>query len=152
MIDFKKLKELRKKTGVSFSTCKKVLEESKNDIKKAEKMLIALGETKIKEKSGKKTKAGQIFSYVHHNGHVASLVELQCETDFVSDNQEFKNLGHDLAMQIASLKPKTIKELLNQDFIKDPTKKISELINESVLKFGEKIIIFRIIVWSLGEK
>jgi len=152
MTDYKKLKDLRKKTGVSFSACKKALDKSKNDIKKAEQILEELGAIKMKEKNSRTTRAGSIFSYVHFNGYVAALLELQCETDFVSNNQEFKNLGHDIAMQIASLKPKNIKDLLNQDFVKDPTKKISDLINEAVLKFGEKIIISRIILWNLGEK
>ena len=83
MIDYIKLKELRNKTKVSFSLCKNALEKSKNDINKAIKILRKLGELKMKEKTNRSVKAGGIFSYVHHNGLVASLVELSCETDFV---------------------------------------------------------------------
>ena len=83
MIDYIKLKELRNKTKVSFSLCKNALEKSKNDINKAIKILRKLGELKMKEKTNRSVKAGGIFSYVNHNGLVASMVELSCETDFV---------------------------------------------------------------------
>jgi len=97
-------------------------------------------------------KAGSIFSYVHHNGSIASLIELSCETDFVSENEEFKTLGHEIAIQVASLKPKNIKDLIEQEYVKDPSKKIKDLINDYILKFGEKIVISKILFWEFGIK
>lgn len=149
MIDLEKLKQLRKKTGVSFSLCKKALEETNNNLNEAEKLLLKWGGEKLKDKSEKKTQEGGIFAYVHHNRKVASLVELLCETDFVSNNLTFQELGQNIAMQIASQNPQTNEELLQQEFIKDPSKKISDLINEAVLKFGEKIVINRFIRWEI---
>lgn len=149
MYDIKKLKQLREQTGVSFSLCKKALEESKNDIEKSKKLLTKWGAEKIKDKQSRKTNAGAIFSYVHHNKKVASLVEMVCETDFVSNNKEFQHLGQEIAMQVASLKASDPKELLNQDYIRDPAKKISDLIKEAVLKFGENIKITKIICWEI---
>ncbi|MFH1826841.1 MAG: elongation factor Ts [bacterium] len=151
MVDFEKLKQLREKTGISFTLCKKALEEADNDMDKANKVLEKIAGQKIEEKLKKTTKSGGVFSYVHHNGQVASFIELLCETDFVAENNDFKELGHEIALQIASSKPKTIKDLLKQEYVKDSKKKISDLINESVLKFGEKIKISRLAVWNLGE-
>jgi len=149
MYDITKLKQLRQQTGVSFSLCKKALEESKNNLDKAKKLLTNWGAEKAKDKAERKTAAAAIFAYVHHNKKVASLIELNCETDFVSGNKEFQLLGQELAMQVASLKPKTVSELLKQEYIRDPAKKISDLIKEAVLKFGENVKVNRIIRWEV---
>lgn len=152
MVDFEKLKQLREETGISFAICKKALEEAKNDISKAKKVIEKIAGEKIQEKSKRSTKSGGLFTYVHHNKKVASIVEILCETDFVSGNKEFQEFGHEMALQIASLYPKNVNELLSQDYIKDPKRKISDLLNEVTLKFGEKIQISKIAFWILGEK
>lgn len=149
--DINKLKILRQQTGVSFSLCKKALEESNNDLEVAKKLLKKWGAEKITDKLTRKTSQGGIFSYLHYNKKIASLVEIACETDFVSQNSEFQKLGEELAMQIASMNPENIEELLNQPYIRDPKKKIADLIQEAVLKFGENIKIKRLIRWQLGS-
>ena len=149
MYDIKKLKELREETGVSFSLCKKVLEESKNNLVAAKKLLSKWGADKAKDKSERKTVAGAIFSYVHHNKKVASLVELACETDFVSGNKDFQALGQEIAMQIASINAEKVEEVLDQEYIRDPSKKINDLLKEAILKFGENIKIIRFVRWVL---
>lgn len=149
MYNIKKLKQLREQTGISFSLCKKTLEESKNNLDNAKKLLKKWGVAKAKDKSGRTTAAGAIFSYVHHNKKVASLIELACETDFVSGNKEFQSLGQELAMQVASVRAETNEEFLNQEYIRDPSKKINDLIKEAVLKFGENIKIIKFIRWSI---
>lgn len=149
MVDLNLLKKLREATGVSFSLCKKALEETNNNIEEAKKLLSKWGADKAKDKADRQTSAGAIFSYVHHNKKIASLVQMQSETDFVSGNQEFQKLGQEIAMQVASLKPETVEELLNQDYIRDPSKKIADLIKEAILKFGENIKINRIIYWEV---
>lgn len=151
MIDYKKLKQLREETGVSFSLCKKALEETKNDLEKAKKKLQQWGAATAQEKKGKETSEGGIFSYIHHNKKIASLIELQCETDFVSGNKEFQQLGQEIAMQVASLYAENIDDLLKQEYIRDPGKKIEDLLKESVLKFGENIRIARFARWELGK-
>src|SRR3989339_2150978 len=122
MYDIKKLKQLREETGISFSLCKKALEESKNNIEIAKKLLNKWGIAKAQDKSGRSTGAGIIFSYVHHNKKVASLIQLACETDFVSGNKEFQALGQELAMQVASVMAETKEELLDQEYIRDASK------------------------------
>jgi len=149
-VDFEKLKQLREKTGISFSLCKKALEETNNDMAAAEKKLQELAGAKIEEKSTRVTSAGAIFNYVHHNKKIASLVELLSETDFVSENKEFQTLGNELALHIASMPANTVEELLEQEYVRDPSKKIKDLIKESVVKFGENVKVNRFIRWELG--
>jgi len=149
-IDIEKLKELRERSGVSFALCKKALEETNNNMVKAVKRLQEIAGTKVAEKSSRITSEGGLFSYVHHNRKIASLVEIVSETDFVSGNKQFILLGSEIAMHIASIPSKTIEELLIQEYVRDPSKTISDLIKESVLKFGENIQIKRFMRWELG--
>lgn len=150
MFDISKLKQLREETGVSFSLCKKALEESKNNIKAAKKLLTKWGAEKIIDKKERSTSQGGLFSYVHHNKKIAVLLELLCETDFVSGNVDFQRLGQELAMQVASIQAENVNELLKQEYIRDPSKKIEDLIKDAVLKFGENIKISKFIKWNLG--
>lgn len=151
-IDFTKLKQLREETGVSFSLCKKALEETDNNIEKAKKLLTKWGAKKAAEKAERVTSQGGIFSYVHHNKKIASLIELMTETDFVSGNKEFQQLGTEIAMQIASVPAASVEELLKQEYIREPDKTVNDLLKDAVLKFGENIRIGRILRWNLGDK
>lgn len=151
MIDYQKLKQLRDETGVSFSLCKKALEETKNNLTEAKKKLTEWGSEKITEKASRSTSQGSIFSYIHHNKKIATLIELLCETDFVSSNLEFQTIGQELAMQLASVPAKDINELLKQVYVRDPSKKVGDLIKEAVLKFGENIKINRIERWEIDK-
>lgn len=151
MIDYDKLKILREQTGVSFALCKKALEESSNDLEKAKRKLNEWGIEKFDEKAKRQTSQGAVFSYVHHNKKVAALLELQCETDFVSGNSEFQKLGQELTMQAASQPATGVESFLLQEYIRDPGKKVSDLIKEAVLKFGENIKVSRIMRWELGK-
>ena len=151
MLDYDKLKQLRAESGVSFSLCKKALEETDNDMNAAKKKLQEWGAKKAADKADRETGQGGIFSYVHHNKKIASLLELQSETDFVSGNDEFQKLGAELAMQIASVPAQDVEEFIKQPYIRDPGKTIDDLIKESILKFGENIRVSRFVRWALGE-
>ena len=151
MVDITKLKQLRQETGISLALCKKALEESAGDLKKAKTLLNKWGGEKVKDKMDRMTTQGGIFSYVHHNKKVASLVELLSETDFVANNADFQKLGQEIAMQVASLPAKNADELLKQEYIRDSSRIISDLVKEAVLKFGENIKIGRFERWKLGD-
>ncbi|MFA9288504.1 MAG: hypothetical protein ACEQSA_01350 [Weeksellaceae bacterium] len=150
-MDYSKLKQLRAETGVSFSLCKKALEESNNDLEAAKKKLSEWGMKKAADKAERTTSQGGVFSYVHHNKKVAALLELQTETDFVSGNEEFQKLGAELAMQAATMPAKDVEEFKKQEYIRDAGKTIEDLIKDAVLKFGENIKVARLIRWELGE-
>ena len=139
MISTEQIKNLRQKTNLSVMECKKALTEAKGDEKKALQILSKRGAEKAIKKSGRETKQGLIESYIHNNGKIGVILELNCETDFVARNEEFKNLAHDLAMHTAALEPKDEKELLKQPFIKDESKTVKDLITEAVAKLGENI-------------
>ena len=89
----KDVQELRQRTGAGMMDCKKALEENGGDIEKAVELLRKKGIAKAEKRAGRETREGLIGSYVHHNGKVAVLVELNCETDFVARTDDFKELG-----------------------------------------------------------
>jgi len=151
MVTSKDIQELRVKTGVGVMDCKKALEEAKCDQKKAEEILKKCGAMKALKKADRTTSQGLIESYIHDN-RVGVLLELNSETDFVAKNSEFKDLAHDLAMQIASMCPKNINELKKQDFIKDPSMTIEQLMHSKIAKIGENIQIKRFVRYQLGEE
>jgi elongation factor Ts len=105
-----KIKALRDQTGVSVMQCKKALEEAKGDIEKA---LVILRKVSVGGMAAKKADrtfgAGVVQSYIHANGTVGAMVELDCETDFVANNDEFKTLARDIAMHVAATNPKFLK-------------------------------------------
>jgi len=150
-MDYTKLKQLRADTGISFSLCKKALQEADFDMKKAKELLKKWGVENAVKKADRETKAGGIFTYMHHNRKVASLIELQSETDFVSGNEEFQALGHELAMQAASIPSENVEEFMKQDYIREPGKTIEMLVKDAIAKFGENIQIARFVRWELGE-
>ncbi len=139
MISMDQIKEFRQKTGFSIMGCKKALEDVQGDEKKALKILEAKGAEKALKKSAREAKQGLIETYIHNNGKVGVLLELNCETDFVARNEEFKVLAHDIAMHIAAMNPKDKKELKEQPFIKDPEKTVNDLVKELIAKLGENI-------------
>lgn len=107
-ISAKEVKELRDRTGVGMMECKKALVESDGDIEKALDYLRKSGAAKAVKKAGREIKEGGIGSYVHHNGKVATLVEIGCETDFVARSDDFKSLIHDLCQQVAATEPLSV--------------------------------------------
>jgi elongation factor Ts len=99
------IKELREKTGAGVVEIKKALEESGGVREKAVEILRKKGEKFALKKEGRETNQGLVVSYVHSNHRVAALVALTCETDFVARNEEFKNLAHEIALQVAAMSP-----------------------------------------------
>lgn len=151
MIKSEDIQKLREKTGVGIMDCKKALEEAKNDFKKAIEVLKKSGAMKAAKKAQRVTSQGLIESYIHANGKIGVLIEVNCETDFVCRNSIFKGLVHDLAMQIASMNPKAIKDLEKQEFIKDPDLTIKDYITQKIAQTGENIQIKRFIRYELGK-
>ncbi len=99
------IKTLREKTGAGILDCKKALEESGDDLEKAVDFLRRKGLASATKKSGRATEQGSVGSYIHSNGSIGVLIEINCETDFVARNPEFQELVKDLAMQVAGSSP-----------------------------------------------
>lgn len=138
-------------TGAGIADCKKVLEETGGDTKKAESILRKKGLEKAAKKKDRKTTAGLVTSYVHGNGKIGVLVEIACETDFVARTDEFQELCREVAMQVAAMNPKDVSELSKQEYIRDSQKTISDLVKEVIAKLGENIRIVRFSRLALGE-
>ncbi|MBL76084.1 MAG: elongation factor Ts [Chloroflexi bacterium] len=145
---------------------KKALEASDGDIDKAEEALRAKGIAKAATKADRATAEGIIESYIHAGNRIGAMVELNCETDFVGRTPEFKELAHNVAMEVAAMSPIYLTEedipqdekrspeeicLLQQAFIKDSSKTIDDLVLEVRAKVGENIRIGRFQRFGLGE-
>jgi len=147
-IDIGLIKKLREETGVAIIRIREVLEEVKNDEKKALVILKKEGLEKAEKREGRETGQGKIFVYAHHTGKVVGIVELLCETDFVAKNELFESLGKDLAMQAASMGEEKFED---QDFIKDGGKKVRDLVKELIAKTGENVKLGRVQRLELGK-
>ncbi|HUV43103.1 MAG TPA: translation elongation factor Ts [Patescibacteria group bacterium] len=145
------IKKLRAKTKAGVMDCRRALEESSGDLKKAEAWLRKKGIESASKREGRETKQGLIEVYLHNDGKIAGLVELLCETDFVARTDEFKKLAHELAMQAAAMKPKNVKEFLKQVWIRDEKETIDSLVKELISKTGENIVVNRVARFELGE-
>jgi len=150
-ISAKDVQKIRKETGLGVMDIKKALEEAKGDKKKTLKILAESAGEKMEKRAGRATEQGKIGAYVHNEGKSACLVEVNCETDFVAKNEDFTNFIKELTLQVISMKPKDVKELLKQDFIKDSSKTIGDLLKEIIAKTGENIVIKRFVVYQVGE-
>ncbi|MDD5696785.1 MAG: translation elongation factor Ts [Candidatus Pacebacteria bacterium] len=110
MVDIELIKKLREETGISLADCRKALEESQGDIEKAKEILRKRGEAVAQKKGERSVGAGIIDTYVHSNKRLGVMLELACETDFVTRSEDFQNLAHEICLQIASMKPLFVKE------------------------------------------
>ena len=149
MITAQIVKELREKTGLSVLECKKALEQAEGDQAKAINILSAQTQAQAEKKSERQAQQGIIEAYIHQNGKVGVLLELFCETDFVANNKIFKELAHNIAMQIAALNAQDASQLLDQQFIKNPEKTIKDTINDYIVKLGENIKIGKFIILEI---
>ncbi len=96
--------------------------------------------------------SGLVYAYLHQTGKIGAMVEIACETDFVASNEEFKSLTKEIAMQVASMNPKNVEELLKQDYFRDTSKKVEDVLKELIGKVGENMKIVRFVRFELGEK
>jgi translation elongation factor Ts len=140
-IDIKLIKQLREETQVSIADCTKALTEAKGDYEKAIELLKQRGIERAEKKSDRATGQGLVEAYIHQNGKVGVLLEILCETDFVARTEDFKRLAHEVAMQIAAMNPKDIVALLKQEYIRDGSVTIENLIKQTIGKLGENIVI-----------
>jgi len=161
------IKQLREATRAGVMDCKKALEASDGDIDKAKKILGEMGIATAAKKADRVTAQGLVESYIHAGGRIGVIVEVACETDFVARTPDFKNLARDIAMQVAAMNPLAVSEeeslpdsaegrvdevvLLKQPWIKDGSKDIRQLINETIGKTGENIQVKRFARFEIGE-
>lgn len=144
------IKKLREETGAGIADCRAALMEAKGDFAKAKEIVKKKGFDKAASKGDRDVKAGLVEVY-SHNGKVGVLVEVLCETDFVAKTEDFKSLAHEVALQIASMKPESVTDLMAQEYIRDGSLTIEQLIKSVISKVGENIQIGRFERVALGE-
>ena len=141
--------ELREQTGMGLMDVKKALEEAEGNKGKALELLKARGAHIMAKKADREAAEGMVEAYVH-SGKIGVLVEVNCETDFVARGDDFKQFAKDVAMQVASMMPADVEELLTQDFIKGGGT-VADLLSQVTGKLGERIVIKRFTRYQLGE-
>lgn len=144
------IKKLREETGAGIADCREALKESDGNMEKAKEWLKKKGLDKASSKAEREVRAGIVDVY-SHGGKVGVLVEVLCETDFVARTDDFKNLSHELALQIASMNPSSVEDLLSQEYIRDNSLTIDQLIKSVIGKVGENIQVGRFERVALGE-
>ena len=144
------IKKLRKASGAGIADCKEALSQSKGDFNKAKEYLKKKGLDSAFSKVQRAVKAGVVDVY-SHGGKVGVMVELLCETDFVARTPDFKNLAHELSLQIASMDPCSVEELLSQEYIREIGMTIDQLIKSVISKLGENIQVGRFERIALGK-
>ncbi|MBI3320721.1 MAG: elongation factor Ts [Candidatus Omnitrophica bacterium] len=163
------IKALRGKTSASINDVRAALESSDGDEAKALAWLRKQGAQMAEKRQGRETSQGRVESYVHHDGRIGALVEVDCETDFVARTPEFIQFCRDLAMHIAAMNPRyvlpedipagegrdaeTLKSrcLLEQPFVKDQSLTVNELLKSVMAKTGENVVIRRFEKFAVGE-
>ena len=160
-----RIKELRELTRAGIMDCRNALLEAEGDMEKALQCLKQKGLIKAEKKAKRSASQGIIEAYIH-GGRIGAMVEVNCETDFVARTDEFKELAHNLAMQVAALSPQFISReevpkkadiepqaacLLLQPYIKNPEQTIQDIITETIAKVGENIKVNRFARFELEE-
>jgi len=189
-----KIKQLREETAAGMMDVKRALEESEGDVEGARRVLRERGQAIAAKKSARETHEGLIESYIHFNGRLGVLIEVNCETDFVARTPEFKEFARNVALHVASMNPLAVSEegipqealneersiaqkqaadsgkpgniqdkivegrvnkfvkeraLLTQDYVKDPDKTVGGLLQETIQKLGENIVVRRFVRYEL---
>lgn len=161
------VKSLREQSGAGVMSCRTALIEAQGDVTKALQILKEKNLLQVEKKASRVTSQGLIESYVHAGGRIGVVIEVNCETDFVARTDIFKELAHNLAMQVAALAPICVSKeqipagsdadpatasLLSQPYIKDTTITVQEIVNQAIAKTGENIKIRRFVRYELGEE
>ncbi|MCC7365642.1 MAG: translation elongation factor Ts [Dehalococcoidia bacterium] len=160
------VKELREKSGAGVMEAKRALEEAEGDMKKAAEIIRERGIAAAAKRADRAANQGVVEAYIHAGGRIGVLVEVNCETDFVANTADFRQLARDIAMQIAAMNPAVVAPedrtpehegtdaeicLLAQPFIRDSSKTIGELVRDVVAKTGENVRISRFDRYELGR-
>ena len=163
------VKALRENTGASINACRIALESASGDERKALELLKQQGAVFAEKRQGRTAAQGRAESYVHHDGRLAALVEVNCETDFVARTPEFSQFCKDVAMQVAAMGPRYVRRedasgdgslsaeelkalcLLEQPFVKDQSLSVGDLLKALIAKTGENVVVRRMTRFAVGE-
>ena len=151
MKDLNKIKQLREDTGAGVMDVKEALDKYNGDIEKAKKELMKKASAKAAKKADRVAGDGLVYSYIHLNGKIGSIILLACETDFVAKTDDFQNLCKEIAMQVCTDDFKDVKALLKAEYMRDASKTVDDLVTEVTAKLGEKIELKKFVKYSISD-
>jgi elongation factor Ts len=158
-----RVKELRDLSGAGVMDCRRALQEGEGSIERALEILREHGLAQVARREGRETNQGLIETYIHGDGRIGVLLELQCETDFVARTPEFKALAHDLALHVAAFNPPSVDgdvpssgeldetPLLAQPFVKEPGRTVRDVVQEVAAKTRENVVVRRFTRYQVGS-
>jgi len=161
------VKSLREETGAGVMDAKRALEEASGDVARARDILRERGLAAAAKRADRETGQGVVDSYIHAGGRIGVLVEVNCETDFVANTEDFRSLARNIAMQVAAMNPQVVAPadregkdidgsdeevcLLLQPYIRDSSRTINDLVQDAIAKTGENIRVRRFVRFELGR-
>ncbi len=151
MITASMVKELRERTGAGMMDCKKALNETNGDMDKAIEILREKGLAAAAKKAGRIAAEGLVVTYISEDMKKGAAVEVNCETDFVAANEEFKSLANNIAKQVVESNVNTVEELLEEKYIADNGKTIKEVLTALIAKIGENMSVRRFEKFSIDN-
>ncbi len=137
------VKKIRIETGLGIMEIKAALEEAGGDETKAKQILKEKGFKKAESKAERETHQGRVATYTHSTGKIGVIAEVLCETDFVAKHEDFVGFTKDLCLQITAMDPENVETLMKQEFIKDPSKTLDDMLKALISKFGENMKVNR---------
>jgi elongation factor Ts len=153
-ITVQQLKELRQRTGAGMLDCRQALEQAEGDIEQAVDLLRRQAAAEAAKRAARLTGEGRIDSYIHHDARIGALIEVSCETDFVARTDDFRTLVRHVAEQVAATPAEALEteaSLLEQPWIRDPSRTIRDLVNETSARTGEHVRIRRFARFRLSD-
>jgi elongation factor Ts len=153
-ITVQQLRELRLLTGAGMLDCRQALEHAEGNMEQAVEHLRRQAAAEVAKRAARLTGEGQIGSYIHHDAKVGALVEVNCETDFVARTEDFRALVRFVAEQVAATSADALEgegALLQQPWIRDPSRTIGDLVNETSAKVGENVRVRRYVRFRLAD-
>lgn len=146
------IKKLREETGAGVMEVKQTIEKFNGDYDKSLEDLMKKVSAKAAKKADRTAGDGLVFSYIHNNGKLGSLVLIACETDFVAKTEDFQALGKEVSMQICTDEYGSVEELMKAAYMRDESKTIKDLVEEAIAKLGEKIEIKEFTKYSVFDQ
>lgn len=143
------VKALREETGVSVMQCKKALEEASGDMEAARVALREIAAAQAEKKAERTIGGGVVAAYIHGNKKMGVLLTLNCETDFVAQNEEFVSAANQIAMHIGAMEPENVEALIEQPFIMNPELTVKQVVDDLVQKTGERVEIGQFVRYSI---
>ncbi len=168
-VNVQDVKALREETGAPIGDVRSALEEAKGDKPKAREILKRRGVASAEKRAGRSAGQGRVEAYIHHDGKMGALVEVNCETDFVARTPDFQQFCRDLALHVAAASPRYLSAeaapddvrgsandakalcLLEQPFVKDQGTAIKDLVKALIAKTGENVVVRRFTKFTVGE-